>query len=303
MTGRGTLPPWAVKLIHNGVPKARLDRKGDWAVHDAANKLCLSAMQHGYTFAHLAGEMFRPGERLAIQLSCKDGKPQSLDDGRKRLLRIWKDAEKWLDEQPEWSNADEAKRRAEALFALVEDADADLLDEERAVLAYAAESARERGLCRVALPQRAVAAATGLSRRQARQTLERLDERRLLPLHTHGLGCIGCPANLYTLPSVEMSGAGHKTTAPEQDQDERAIRLAEATERAIRRSPDRGRAVDDGTINLTLTIHRGETLTDVLRRVLDDDLRRLPTDREPSEDSTSETLPDNVSRLHDRDSR
>jgi hypothetical protein len=43
------------------------------------------------------------------------------------------------------------------VLALVEDAGADLLDEERAVLAYAAETARERGLCRVALPQRTVA--------------------------------------------------------------------------------------------------------------------------------------------------
>jgi hypothetical protein len=84
------------------------------------------------------------------------------------------------------------------VLALVEDAGADLLDEERAVLAYAAETARERGLCRVALPQRTVAAATGLSQWQARLTLDRLDERRLLPLHTHGRGCIGCPANLYT---------------------------------------------------------------------------------------------------------
>jgi hypothetical protein len=97
------------------------------------------------------------------------------------------------------------------VLALVEDAGADLLDEERAVLAYAAETARERGLCRVALPQRTVAAATGLSQRQARLTLDRLDERRLLPLHTHGRGCIGCSANLYTLPTVEMSEAEHKT--------------------------------------------------------------------------------------------
>jgi hypothetical protein len=109
------------------------------------------------------------------------------------------------------------------VLALVEDAGADLLDEERAVLAYAAETARERGLCRVALPQRTVAAATGLSQRQARLTLDRLDERRLLPLHTHGRGCIGCPANLYTLPTVEMSEAEHKTQPANQGQLERSI--------------------------------------------------------------------------------
>ena len=74
------------------MPTARLDRRGDWAVRDAANKVCLSAMQHGYTFAHLARTIFQPDEQLAVQLSCRNGRPESFADGQKRLLRIWKGA-------------------------------------------------------------------------------------------------------------------------------------------------------------------------------------------------------------------
>jgi hypothetical protein len=99
---------------------------------------------------------------------------------------------------------------------------------------------------------------------------------------------------LHTLPTVEMSEAEHKTQPANQGQLERSIRLAEATERSIRRTPDRGRAMEDGAVTLTVTIRRGETMRDALRRVLDEPVRR-------AEPGPPGELPDNVHRLREHD--
>jgi hypothetical protein len=288
------LPGWCIDAIRDGVKTSDLRRRGDLAVHAAVNRVCLSALNLGWTLPALDALIFALDPkhgygRLGEQLCQRHGAPLSRTEGRKRLRRIWDDAQKWLGDQPGWASAAEAKRRADALLDLAADAEVQLPERERAVLCYAAQVAQELGLCRIALAERQVGAATGLTRTQARHTLQRLDEDGLLPLHSHGRGCVGCPANLYTLPDV------HKTALTQHDHSAGCIRQPGHAGVCLRHRPDRNATMPDDRIMVQVRVRPGETVTDALRRTL------AERDAITASAAPDEPLPENVRPIRRRE--
>jgi hypothetical protein len=281
MTGTA-LPPWAVDLIRDGVKAG-----SGQAVHTATNSLCLSAIVNGVPYADLAAMIFAPGAKLGVQLCVRNGKLLSLPEGHKRLRGIWTNAAKWKAHQADHVNAAEVTRRAKAMRELAECGACDrFTDTERAVLAYAARQALDKGMARVALPHRAVAAAAGITRHAAARTLADLSDRGVLPVHTRGRGCVGCAATLYTLP------VSHKTASQHQDHQRSAIRQHDDQNSAIGRSPVRGKQVSGERVTIEVEIRAGETLDGALRRALGE---RVPVVVE-----AAGPLPGNVTSLGSR---
>jgi len=101
---------------------------------------------------------------------------------------------------------DAARARAEGVMQLVADPDAELTDSQRAVLAYAAEQTIKRGMLRVALPWRAVKAATCLGEKSTKNAMAHLRNKNLLLLEAQGRSGADASrwkANLYSLPTQE----------------------------------------------------------------------------------------------------
>lgn len=202
-------PGWAIDLIRDGVPAKDLKSRGTRAVWSALVRTAASAQTRGQDRVEWEFLILDPASRLGTQVRLKDGqKARTRKAIAKTLTDAWDAAWEWRTEQDApWDReqvATKAHERAAFVLDLVADADADLNDRERAVMAHAAQETQRRGMLRVALPWRSVMGATGLSERITKATLERLQERGLLHLEVPGRrGANGGKANLYALPTAE----------------------------------------------------------------------------------------------------
>jgi hypothetical protein len=208
------LPPYAIDMIRDGVPRAAFRSAGPFALHTALNRIALSLQARGGTYERYTELILGDGSKLGFQLHNPPGKkPLTRASAYRELRRVWKGAERFRDENPaEWHRDElvaEALRRADAAQCLATDADNDLTDTERAVLAYTAEVTRIRKLTRVPLPWRDVAEVTGLGPQATRATLARLTKRGLhLDIHGRANAHGGKRrANLYSLriPSIDTA--------------------------------------------------------------------------------------------------
>jgi hypothetical protein len=215
------LPSYAIDTIRDGIIAAAFRAAGPFAMHKALNSIALSLQARGGTYVRYTELILGDGSKLGFQLQNRPGnKPLTRSAVYRELRRVWKNAEKFRDEgPPEWDRDQlvaEAVRRADWAQCHAADADNNLTDAERAVLAYAAEVTRSRKLTRIPLPWRTVAQATGLGPQPTRRTLARLTKRGLLRLDVHGrANAHGGKrrANLYSLPNPSIDTATHPLTA------------------------------------------------------------------------------------------
>ena len=171
------LPGWAIDMIRDGVPSADLRASGNRAVWRALVSTALSAQVRGWASGEWECLVLEPASRLGGQVRLRDRHKARTDKAvAKMLTDAWDRAWEYRTENPTWDRDQvqaEAAERAAAVLVAVADADADLSDRERAVLAYAARQTQERGMLRVALPWRAVMAATSLTEKVAKRTRAR----------------------------------------------------------------------------------------------------------------------------------
>ncbi len=207
------LPPPMIDLIRDGVPADELRAGGSRALWSALVRTAASACQRGLDAWEWEAWLEDPGSRLGAQVKLRDGKKARTKKAYADTLdSAWDAATAWVSKQPRAFDREQmrelAQDKAKALLALVSDPAADLLDADRAVLAYAAEQARERGIDRVPMARRTVAAATGLGPKSVRKALVRLDRLGLLPLAQPGrpggpaARCVR--AGLHRLPDAKQ---------------------------------------------------------------------------------------------------
>ncbi len=210
------LPPPMIDLIRDGVPAAELRESGSRAVWSALVRTAASACQRGLDAWEWEAWLEDPGSRLGAQVKLRDGKKARTRKAYADTLdSAWDAATAWVSKQPRAFDREQmrelAQDKAKALLALVSDPAADLLDADRAVLTYAAEQARERGIDRVPMARRTVAAATGLGPKSVRKALVRLDRLGLLTLaeagRPGGPAARRARANLYRLPDPGRAAA------------------------------------------------------------------------------------------------
>ncbi|MGV8910461.1 MAG: hypothetical protein ACOH1Y_15880 [Propionicimonas sp.] len=198
-------------LARDGVAPAALKAGGDGAVWHALVSTATSAQIRGQGFMDWEGLVTSPQSRLGTQMRLKDGdRALSPKAVATKLTDAWDAAWVWRSERPAAWSAEEvreqAERRCHAMTDVVADADADLIDGDRAVLAYAIEQTRTRGMLQVTLPWRDVQQATGLGEKATKNGLERLTSRGLLVLVRRGRssGQDGKRrASLYGLPTTD----------------------------------------------------------------------------------------------------
>lgn len=190
MVGYSALPGWAIDLIRDGVPAAELKARGGGAVWSSLVRTAMSAQNHGWGVVDWEFQILEDGNNLGRQVSSKDGKRRRTRKWiAKQLDDAWETAWERTSSEAAWTPeqvAEEVERRAAAASITAADPDVDLSDTDRAVLAYAAEQHRARGMTRVALPWRAVQEATGLGERATKNALRRLTNRGLLNLDIRG---------------------------------------------------------------------------------------------------------------------
>lgn len=296
------LPGWAIDVIRDGVPSADLRASGSRAVWRALVSTAMSAQVRGHDSGEWECLVLEPASRLGGQVRLKDRHKARTDkDVAKMLTDAWDRAWEYRTENPTWDRDQvqaEAAERAAAVLAAVADADADLSDRERAVLTYAAQQTQERGMLRVALPWRAVMAATNLTEKVAKRTLADLQQRGLLHLDVRGYaGATKRKANLYSLPAPDAlspylcrgtrpMGPGAQTYGTSPDSpgmgpppdlwDLDAAPSQDHTEK----EPD----MSSATLTLTLTPTEQAAVLDALARV------RQP-DCEPERDQSAQVIP------------
>jgi hypothetical protein len=199
------LPGTVVDLIRDGVPRQDLARQGDRAVWNTLVRTATSAVQRGWTQPDWQALVEEPQSHLGTQARIKRGKAGTRRDITRTFTAAWGAAEAWVATAPAPFDRAEAVERARAVRDLVADADLDLDDNVRAILATAAGIAERNGTDRPALPRRTLMAATGLNLSALRTTLTKMDRRGLLTLAERGRP--GGPAadrrraNLYRLPN------------------------------------------------------------------------------------------------------
>ncbi len=206
------LPDWAIDLIRDGVPAADLAARGSRATWRALLRTASSAQARGWDRMEWEYLVLEPKSKLGFQLRLRDrNRERSSDAINKLLADAWEAAWEWRTEQPQpWTKdqvRDKASERAQATLLLIADADADLNNQERAVLQYAAQETQRRGMLRVALPWRDVRDATNLSEYATKRTLAQLRERGLLYRESRGRSggeeSGKRRAALYVLPTEE----------------------------------------------------------------------------------------------------
>jgi len=213
VTGHGTsprsaLPAHIVDRIRDGVPPADLRAAGDRAVYRALVSTASSAVQRGWIYAQWAAFVSEPRSALGRQARTRGGrKERTPRDYERTLTNAWDAAGKWLATAAPPLTPREITERITAVRAFIADADAQLDDTERAVVAYACNAAAEYGTDRPALPRHRVVAGTGLGEKAVRNALDRLDDRGVLIRVSRGKA--GNPAKgkgkaaLYRLPTAE----------------------------------------------------------------------------------------------------
>jgi len=195
-----------VDLIRDGVPRNDLRTEGDRALWTAFVRTAASASQRGWTFPQWAGYVSETRSNLGRQARLKNGRKERTPADYERTLRnAWDTGSRWAASAPAAHTPADVAARIAALRAFVADADANLTDAERAVLADAADQAEAHRTDRPAMPRRDVGQRTGLGERRARTTLDRLDRRGLLPLSIRGRAAEKAQsrrAGLYKLPDL-----------------------------------------------------------------------------------------------------
>jgi hypothetical protein len=211
------LPSTYVDLARDGASDIDLKARGDRAVWSALVRVATSARQRGWGYIDLADLVMSPRSNLGRQVALRGG---TKDIGRvaveKKLRAAWDAAGAFLDRAPAAITPADVEGKAKALVAYCGDADADLRDGDRAILAFAADEALRRGTDRPTLPLRAIAEATGLTLKAVRLALPRLDAAGLLRLEIRGVP--GGPAarerraSAYRLGTPPVEAATDSTT-------------------------------------------------------------------------------------------
>lgn len=210
MTGpdRTALPARYVDLIRQGVDPVDLRAGGDVAVYRALVGSASSALQHGWMFPEWAALVSEARSRLGQQARTKGvRRDRTRAEYERQLSSAWAAAERFVASAPAPIAREEIAARTAAVRDIIADADADLSDHERAVLARACDVADEHGTDRPALPRKRTAELTGLTEKAVRCTLDRLNRRGLLVLEVRGRrgpeGSTARRAALYRLPTAE----------------------------------------------------------------------------------------------------
>jgi hypothetical protein len=271
------LPPYAIDMIRDGVPRAAFLTAGPFALHTALNRIALSLHARGGTYERYTELILGDGSKLGFQLQNPPGKkPPTRATVYRELRRVWDGAQKFRNENPpEWNRGEviaEALRRADWAQRHAADGDNDLTDAERAVLAYTADVMRTRQLTRVPLPWRDVAEATGLGPQPTRKTIADLRKRGLLRLDVHGRAGDGGKrrANLFSLPNPSIDTTTHPLTAV-ADLDEPSIDTTRDANPSI--DPSYGSVYGTDAITITLgsgtviRLPRGSSLDEIAAAV------------------------------------
>jgi hypothetical protein len=176
-------------LIRYGRPDLgdRYGRDYNLAVKQALNRTALAAAQAGYDFARWSYLLTDPDSRLGEQ-ARRDGnrKHRSTAALLRWLAKVWADAEEYVKHHP-LATEEEITAVIAAMRAVAADAETDLTDAERRVLAAACDVATEKGTTRPALPlHNTLVPRTGLTVKRTRTALARLRDRGLLVCEVRG---------------------------------------------------------------------------------------------------------------------
>lgn len=204
------LPAWVVDLIRDGVSPRDLKARGGQAIWSALVRTAMSAYQCGHTRPQWEAFVTEPRSRLGHQLLLRDARrartPRAVAD---TLTKAWDTATARVADDPTrtWRQThEEAAERAEWASRLADDPEVNLTHAERKVLRYAAAQTAQRQMLRVALPRRAVMAATELGERTVRTALEGLAAKGVLELvergQPRGDRAKRARAALYALPAT-----------------------------------------------------------------------------------------------------
>ena len=184
------LPGRYIDLMRDGVTPADLRAHGDKAVWRALLRTAHSAQIRGWDVVEWECLILEDRNQLARQIRTRrDGRPKPQRTVEKTLSKAWDAAWEHRTTNPTMDRADvaeTAKERAAIALDVAAEADNDLRDAERAVLAYAARLTTERGLLQVDLAWRTVMESTGLTERRTKNALRDLERRGLLRLVERG---------------------------------------------------------------------------------------------------------------------
>ncbi|MGY1985449.1 replication/maintenance protein RepL [Blastococcus sp. SYSU DS0669] len=213
-----------IDLIRDGVTGLDNATGSDYdtPVFNALVKVAMSMCQRGHDFATYHLRLTESVSKLGHQARRSRGrKDRSRAETNALLSKAWTTAEGVVAERPALTSGGRAAFIA-TVRAHVADAALDVTDSQRAVLAYACDSAEAHdNTLRPVMPLRAVAEATGLSIKTVRLALAALSEADLLPRARRGRSGADpsrWKASLYRLPtSVTLrahSTSGDKTYVP-----------------------------------------------------------------------------------------
>lgn len=216
------LPGRMIDLIRDGVHPATLKAKGNKAVWSALMKTAISAQLRGWDAMEWQALLDEPKSHLGRQMRLRDGvKPIAKKTVQRTMDNAWDKAWEWRTSRPEaWSKkevSEEANRRADAMQDVIADASRDITDNERAVVAYAIEQTRARGLLRVPMPWRSVQQDLGLGERATKNAIRNATRKGLIVLEVAGKAS---PvegkrrANLYGLPPATAAPSMCRGTRP-----------------------------------------------------------------------------------------
>lgn len=182
-----------VDLIRDGVAAADMTGPGggDVAVFNALVRTASSASQRGWTYPEWEVYVSDAGSRLGTQARLRNGRRQRTAAAyAKTMFKAWTDAERWVEQQPPAYDRELARQagreRANEVRNWVAEAETQLPDAERAILAHAAAEAHRLGTDRPTLPRDKMLAATGLGLTALRTALGRMHQSGLLVLEVRG---------------------------------------------------------------------------------------------------------------------
>lgn len=282
------LPARMIDLVRDGVRPADLRESGERAVYNALVRTAASAQQRGWTYSEWAALLSEVRSTLGRQVRVRRDKERTRLAVEKTLRGAWDAAATWLADAPAAFTRDDALAHVETVRRWIEDADADLTDAERQVLAAACDIAAQHGTTRPALPRRALVDATGLGERTVRTTLARLHDRRVLVLEVPGRsGAAGSTrrrAGLYRLPDADAMTAyqyrGTRSMGPLAQVYGTPAAAPLGTPVQTYGTPDDTTGDDMPAATLTLTLTADEQAA-VLRALAE--VRATPTSESPSE--------------------
>jgi DNA-binding transcriptional ArsR family regulator len=175
-------------------------------VWNALVRTAASASQRQWHYAEWAALVSEPTSTLGFAARRERGRARSDADYERTLQNVWARAVRWVASRPPPFQPCDIAERVSDVRRVLADTSAPLDEQERAVLAFACDTAEQVGTDRPALPRRAVVVATGLGERTVRTVLARLESKGLLHLaeqgRSSGPGARRRLANLYKLPTA-----------------------------------------------------------------------------------------------------